>query len=371
MQENSASAVATVHLQVDTRRDAFRCVALLMLVILLALGIAYRDRLNPRLSAISHLDDTALHGVTIARLRTGEPYYATVGAELRARGYPAASVANWRTPLHYRFVAVLGLERAGYLLTGAALLAILLSGMALHSRFRFAGIVAPIVLLGTMLPALLNRDSATLFPENWSGVLIALSLAMYHLRWCTAGAALGVVAIFVRELAAPYGLVCGVLALLHKRRTESAVWVLGGLVYAGYYALHAIAVTDAIQPGDYAWPHSWVRWLGWSFVLQTAWLSTWTMVLPYAVTPIVAVLGLAGTAARSMPAQLRVSLLVYAALFCAVGQEFNYYWGWVTAPLWAYALLYCQEGLSTLLMSARTVAAGHERSTRHDTRTAL
>lgn len=85
MQANSASAVATVRPQVDARRDAFRCAALLMLVILLALGIAYRDRLNPRLSAIAHLDDTGLHGVTIARLRTGEPYYATVGAELRAR----------------------------------------------------------------------------------------------------------------------------------------------------------------------------------------------------------------------------------------------------------------------------------------------
>jgi hypothetical protein len=332
--------------------------ALILLAILLALGIAYRDRLNPRLFAVAHQDDTALHVATIARLRTGEPYYLAVGAELRGRGYPAASVANWRTPLHYRFVAALGLERAGYLLTGAALLAILLGGMALRSRFRFAGIVAAIVLVGTMLPALLSRQSATLFPENWAGVLIALSLATYHLRWCTAGAVLGVVAIFVRELAAPYGLVCGVLALLHKRRTEAAIWVLGGLAYAAYYALHAIAVTDAIQPGDYAWSHSWVRWLGWSFVMQTAWLSTWTMVLPYAVTPIVAVLALAGTAARSMPAQLRLSLLLYAGLFCVVGQEFNFYWGWVTAPLWAYAVLYCPEGLSTLFVSTRNRGSG-------------
>jgi len=190
---------------------------------------------------------------------------------------------------------------------------ILLGATALRSRFRLAGAVAAVAMLGTMLSALLSRPGAIVYGEKWAGVLIALSLSAYHLRWWTAGALLGVVAIFVRELAAPYGLVCGVLALLCKRRTEAAVWVIGGLAYVVYYSLHAVAVAAAIQPGDVAWPHSWLRWLGWSFVLQTAWVSGWTIVLPYLVTPIVAVLSLAGTAAPSMPPQLRISLLVYVA----------------------------------------------------------
>lgn len=331
-----------------------------VLILLLASGIEYRGRLDPRLSGVPNLDDTALHLATVERLRNGDRYYAAFGEELRTRGYPAASVANWRTPLHYHFVAALGLERAGHLLTAFALLGIAFGAAALWSRFRRGAIVAAVLLLGSMLPALLNQPGVVAYPENWAGIFIALSLAAYHLRWWTAGALFGVAAVFLRELAGPYGLVCGVLALLHKRRTESAVWLLGGLSYILYYALHVSAVSAAIQPGDYAWPHSWLRWLGWPFVLQTAWVSGWTIVLPYPATPIVAVLGLAGTAARSMPAQLRVSLLVYVAFFSAVGQEFNFYWGFVSAPLWTYALMYSPEGTLRLLKATGVLREAKE-----------
>lgn len=332
------------------------------LVALLLLGVAHRDGLNPRRSAVPGLDDAALHLATVTRLRAGVPYYVAVGTELRTRGYPAASVSNWRTPLHYRAVAALGLTRAGQVLTVCALAAIGLAAISLRSRFRGSALVAAIVLLGTMLPALLNRPAAVVMAEIWAGVLIALSLAAYHFRRWTAGALVGVLAIFVRELAAPYGLVCGVLAWREQRRAEGAVWVIGGFVYAAYFAFHAGAVMAAVQPTDYAWPQSWLRWLGWPFVLQTAWVSGWTIQLPYLATPIVAVLALAGTAARSMPPQLRWSLLAYVLVFSAVGQEFNFYWGFVTAPLWAYALLYTPEGLRALCRPVERIQGGDRSS---------
>jgi hypothetical protein len=39
-------------------------------------------------------------------------------------------------------------------------------------------------------------------------------------------------------------------------------------------------------------------------------------------------------------AHVKCASLVYAGFFMIVGQQFNQYWGWLTAPLWtiAYAL---------------------------------
>jgi hypothetical protein len=337
--------------------------ALLGLGGLLIIGVASAGRLDPRLSLVPGLDDHALHAACVTRIARGEPYYAAVGSELRARGYPSASVPNWRTPLHYRFVAALGTARSKALLLAAGILAAVAGAAAFSRRSPATAVAAAIVLLGTLLPILFKPGRASLFGEQWAGVLIALSLGAYHLRRFTAGALTGVLAVFMRELAAPYGVVCGILALARRRRAESAVWIAGGVAYAIYYAVHVGAVLNAIQPGDYAWPQPWVRFLGWPFVLQTAWANGWTMILPYAATPVLAVLGLGGTAARGMPSQLRISLLLYVALFSVVGQEFNWYWGWVVAPLWGYALLYAPAGLARLarnthelLRSTRPVA---------------
>ena len=43
--------------------------------------------------------DTALYRAEVDRIRAGEGYYEAASAELVQRGYPTASVFNWRTPL--------------------------------------------------------------------------------------------------------------------------------------------------------------------------------------------------------------------------------------------------------------------------------
>lgn len=322
--------------------------ACLLLLLLLAWGIQSRDRLDPRLSAVAGLDDIALHAATIAELADGAPYYVAVGAQLRRRGYPSASIANWRTPMHYRAVVALGSTWAGRLLTALALSLIALGGYACSTRFPGAWFVSASVLLGTMAPALLVRPGGVVMAEIWAGVLIGLAIALYQLRAWTVAALVGVLAIFMRELAAPFGLVCALLALRARRRAEITVWVCGAVAYAVYYTWHALNVSAASQPTDYAWPQSWVRLLGWPFVLQTVWVSGWTIMLPYVVTPVVAVMALCSTLARATPPQLRWPLLAYAGFFCVVGQEFNHYWGFVTAPLWSFALLYSPDGIRTL-----------------------
>ena len=326
-----------------------RGAACALIAILLVFGIAARHRIAPGQYRVTGLDDTALHLAIIERIAAGEAVYSSIGTELRARGYPSASTANWRTPLHYWTVAQVGTARIGRALVILASLTVLLGAYALRHRFRGSWFVAGVLLLGTMVPSIAFRPAGIVMAEYWAGMLVALALAFYHFRWWTAAACCGVVAIFVRELAVPFGVICGLFALSERRHRESAVWVVGGLAYVAYYLLHAQAVSAAMLPTDWSWPHSWVRFLGWPFVLQTAWVAGWTLFLPYAVTPIMAVLALAGAFARSMPRQLRWPLVAYALMFCVVGQPFNFYWGFVTAPLWTYALLYSPEGAKFLV----------------------
>jgi hypothetical protein len=322
-----------------------------LIATLLAFGIAHRDRIAPAQYRVPGLDDTAVHLAIIERIATGEPVYTSIGTELRTRGYPSASTANWRTPLHYWTVARVGTARIGGALVILATLTVLLGAYALRHRFRGSWFVAGVLLLGTMVPVIVVRPGGIVGAEYWAGILVALALAFYHVRWWTAAACCGVLAIFVRELAVPFGVVCGVFALSERRHREGAVWVVGGLAYVAYYLLHAEAVSAAMLPTDWSWPHSWMRFLGWPFVLQTAWVAGWTLFLPYAATPIMVVIALTGAFARSMPRQLRWPLIVYALLFCMVGQPFNFYWGFVTAPFWTYALLYSPEGAQFLLTS--------------------
>jgi hypothetical protein len=140
------------------------------------------------------------------------------------------------------------------------------------------------------------------------------------------GAALGVFAVFLRELAAPYALVCGLLSFRARRWRESVLWVIGGVAYAVYYVIHAMAASAAIQPGDLSRHDSYIRWLGLSFVVKTLYLNGLLTPLPPVITSIASGVGLAAVWARSAPDQLKVSLLLYFVLFCIVGHPFDYYW---------------------------------------------
>jgi hypothetical protein len=56
-----------------------------------------------------------------------------------------------------------------------------------------------------------------------------------------------------------------------------------------------------------------------------------------------------------MAPQVRWALLAYFALFAVAGLPFNYYWGFVTAPLWALGLAHAADGLRRLItVSARS-----------------
>ena len=85
------------------------------------------------------------------------------------------------------------------------------------------------LLSGALLPCVLG--DLFVMPELWSGVLIALSAVLFGLKRPTGGVIAGLAALFFRELAAPYCVLCVVLAAGERRYREIGLvagW-LGGL----------------------------------------------------------------------------------------------------------------------------------------------
>jgi hypothetical protein len=283
---------------------------------------------------------------TIVRIRSGEPYYAAVGDELRQHGYPTKPVVNWRTPLHYETVAMLSVRGYGWLLAFLAICATLLA-------WRVRGWIGLVAVFGAMMPAMLPPGSAVL-PEPTAGVLIALSLGLYHQKRWRAAASFGVGAVFVRELSAIYAVSAGIVAIAARRRDESIIWMLGGAGYVLYFALHVRAALAHTLSSDLARGHSYFGWHGYEFVLQTLRFYAWLVPLPPAVAPFVACAAFAGVFARTAPPQLQLALVSYALTFSLVGQPFDWYWGLVTLGIWGYALTYSAEGAKALYASWRT-----------------
>ena len=201
------------------------------------------------------------------------------------------------------------------------------------------------------------KPHAIVAGEVWSGVLIAASLCAYFANARVAGAIVGVCAVFLRELAVPYTIVCGLASLIAKRRAESIVWIAGGIAYCVYFAVHVLQIWAHQQPGDLAHLDSWIRWNGIAFTTTTVKVSGWLGAAPHALSAYYVLLGLAGLASTTIPQQVAWPLLAYVVLFAFVGQPFNFYWGWVTAPIWAFAVAHAFEGLTRLAGEARDHAS--------------
>ena len=326
-------------------------VVLLGLAVLLALGLRQGETFNAPLRASTQPSDSALHTRVIARLVKGQPYYAAVGAELREAGYPARSVFNWRTPAHYTLVAILTPRRATTLLRILSL-AVIVGAMWVLARLSMPrSFVAGFLMLGSTLVPLMLAD-AVVFAEACAGTVIGLSLALYGRFMYLPAACLALAALFFREIALPYAVTCGLLAIWQRRRAESLFWVAGGFAYLIYYGLHAANVARHIDPADVAHAQSWLQFQGLPFVLRTLHGNGIIVLVPAWVTVILCVLGLAGTFAPSIPRAVKWPLLAYCAFFAVAGQGFNFYWGWVAIPLWAYAIAHADIGLRHLVSHA-------------------
>jgi hypothetical protein len=283
--------------------------------------------------------DVALYRAEVDRVRQGESYYEAAAAELRERGYPTRNVFNWRTPLPVWLIGKLpNIEFVQALLCATGLVLLCLSFKLLAEQAGVKQALLGVFLLGgALLPCVLG--DLVVMSELWCGELIALSAVAFALERTRLGVVAAIGALFFRELAAPYVLVCLALAGWERRYRELARWGIGLAAYAVFYAVHLSHVLPRITPADIAHADGWLRFGGAGFLISTVQMNAYLLLLPQWITAVYLGCALVGCAAWNTPAGRRISIpiVVYAIAMSLVGHDFNQYWGSVTAPLMCLA----------------------------------
>jgi hypothetical protein len=303
----------------------------------------------PRLVADGTGDVVAFQAMA-RRIAAGESYYPVFGDELRARGYPAKSVFNWRTPLLLSTLARVPELLSRVTLAGLGLLVFLATfSVTAHGRLWTAA--SNVMQAGAAVPVL--AAGAIMIGEVWAGLLIGLSVCLFALRRTAPAVAIGLLALFVRELAAPYCAACAAAALLGRRWREVAGWVAGACLYGGYYAWHIVQVRAHQLPVDTAHPSPWLSLGGVHSLLLMADWHAWLLPSPHWATAAALSVVIVGAVASRAPQQARVGSAAYVVFFMLAGQSFNGYWALLAWPVWAVASGY---GLQALVDAARSLA---------------
>lgn len=193
-------------------------------------------------------------------------------------------------------------------------------------------------------------DRTVLMAEIPAGILILLSASAYGLGERRLGFGAAVLALFLRELTAPYVLVCAYLAWREGRRRELALWLVAVMAYGAYYLWHAHMVELVLLPADRTAP-GWLQFGGATFLLRTAqfdgyfttaplWLIA--LMLPAAWLGLLAWPGLAGE-------RVALTVTLYLVLFAVGGRSVNSYWGPTYTPLLIFGFAWLPPALRDLV----------------------
>lgn len=297
--------------------------------------------------------DVVLYETIVDGVRHGGNYYTVTAEALRSGDYPLKPFVTFRLPTLAVVLSVLPAPAT------LALLYALVFGVVLawwrRMKPAFARgpprIVAMALLAGGLI-AFVQSDLAY-FHEIWAGLFVALSLGLRHRgRWVEA-VAFGLIAVLIRETAAPYLAIMGGLALLEGERRETFGWVLALAVLAGALVLHADAVARVVRPLDPSSP-GWSGLLGFGFFVRTVSISTALSLAPlWFAAPLVG-LALFGWSAWREPMALRALALfaVYAAILGIFGRVDTFYWGLLVAPTILVGLAFVPDALRDLFVAA-------------------
>ena len=284
------------------------------------------------------------------RVGRGDSFYDATQQEFRAHGYPTRSVFNWRTPIYAWFLGrVTGFECGRWLLMAGVLLVVLLASRDLVDDCGIvAGAGGVVSIVGAM--AWCCGGNTVFFTELWSGMLIALSVCALRRRWTAAGVVLGLTALFFRELALPYVLVALALAVWEGRRREAVAWLVGLGLFLAFMTAHTAIVQSRVVAADTALEGGWVRFGGLRFLLTATQVNVFLMPLWISAFFLpVSCLGLARMVSNGGTGRLvGWTVAVYLAAFSVVGNPFNFYWGFTTAPLLAMGVGYAPGELRRL-----------------------
>ena len=285
------------------------------------------------------LSDARFYERVAASVEAGEGFYDAADRELHAGGFERSSTFNWRTPLYAHVLGKFPNSVARQAALGglSALTAALAGGLIAGRLGRGWGVVVGLVVFASS--AWWLQSEPPWFTETWVGHLILLAIVARSLGWSRLSLAAGACALFLRELALPFVFCRLVDALVRRHWREALGWSLCLTLYGIYFLIHESQVA-AHQFAERFHPPTdranWVAWNGLSFVLATTRMNYPLSCLPVWCVAIylpLAIFGLVSLAAADRTCRFSwLGVVGSLAGFLVVGQEFNFYWGWITAP---------------------------------------
>lgn len=326
-----------------------RLASLTLVALLIFLGLASPP---PPKAIASGSGDLALYRAIINDVARGQSYAAAAVAEQRAAGYPVRPFVTVRLPTLAVALAALPSETARRAAL-ASLACITLLACAWRARAVLpspgtAWAWVTIAIFTGVAPAFVA--SAYALHEVWAGLLITLSLAVYRPGRWGASLALALLAVSIRELAAPFLVVMAALAWREGRKGEAAAWLFGIAALGCGLWLHARRLASLVVASDRAGP-GWLALGGWRFVLQTLRMNTVLLVAPVWLAAVAAPLALLGLLSRRglLSDRIALTILGYCGAFLFIGRFSNAYWGFLLAPVWPLGLV----GAASLLRDPR------------------
>lgn len=354
----------TIWLRTPSRYAGLSCrrarigLALLALLVALSFTVMRPARLPPgmafRVQNNESESDLALYETIVEEVRHGGDYYLVTARELRARpGYPLRPFVTFRLPVLASVQAALPPVATLAMLFGlAAAVAVVWSrriGAAIPARAPRA--IATMLLAAGMVTFV--QSGLVAMHEIWAALLVALSLGIRGSgRWIEA-VAIALVAMLVRETAAPYVLLMAALAWRDGERREAIGWAAALVLFAGVLAAHGWAVHRVTGPLDTP-SDGWSGLNGFRFFVSSISLASPLQLLPlWIVAPTVA-LALFGWTAWNSPTALRMALLLagYAVLLSVFARLNNFYWALMVAPIFLVGLAFAPDGLRDLWRAA-------------------
>lgn len=323
------------------------------------LGLAGSADYQQTVTEENAVADLKLHRDALRRVGAGEHYYTLYNEGLRQYHFPVGSIFNWRLPT---YAVVLG--RLPTLLWVQVLLtAIGTAGMVLAALVvsREEGVAAG-GCVGVLQYGLVHwcfDGDAYLSPEVWAALLILLSVGLAGMGWRWPAFAVGLSALFFRELALPYCVAAGFVTWWYGRRGEALAWALGIAAFFVFLAWHARQVSLQLSPEDRAGSQGFREWItfgGLAFDVMTTRMNAFLANAPgwlVALYLAAAVLGLVGWRGELGETAL-LTVLMYLAGFSMVGMTKNIYWGLLPAPFLPFGVVRAPAVLRELVHALRS-----------------
>ncbi|UZK69505.1 hypothetical protein OKW76_16130 [Sphingomonas sp. S1-29] len=298
--------------------------------------------------------DLLLYESIVSGLHAGGDYYSVAADLLRAGNYPLRPFVTFRLPT----LAVVQASLPPFLVASLMIAIAAAAGVVWLNRLRADALgSAPALLVGAVMLAggliAFVQTGLWAFHEFWAAPLIALSLGLRRPgRWESA-AAIGLMAVLIRETALVYLVVMAVFAWTEGERREALGWGAAIGLFGVALTFHAIAVAGITTPFDPA-SGGWSGLHGFGLFVRSITLATALLAVPLWIAAPLVALALFGWLGWRDPLGLRVAatLAGYAVVIATFGRLDTFYWGVMAAPLLLVGLVFVPDSLRDLGVAA-------------------